>query len=240
MASPPILKVCLSERRAELSATTCSLTTATTISPSRGGTEFLPSMVCRSVSNGFVHVKAGVHQLGLTAAAHSFAEPEGMLQSFVPGRAFPGYGFPPGGAGPGGRRAPTGPSIEIVGPYHPTGKPVLTESRARIFVCMPPTESEEDSCAARILSDVAHRAFRRPVNAKDLVAPMAFFKEGRANSGNFRGWNPERHHRHHRQPEVSLSGRAAAGWSGARYELSHQRSGTRVAPVVLLVEHGSR
>jgi Protein of unknown function (DUF1592)/Protein of unknown function (DUF1588)/Protein of unknown function (DUF1585)/Protein of unknown function (DUF1587)/Protein of unknown function (DUF1595)/Planctomycete cytochrome C len=138
-------------------------------------------------TNGFVHVTAGVHQLGLTAPAHSFAEPEGMLQSFVPGRAFPGYGFPPGGAGPGGRRAPAGPSIEIVGPFHPTGKPVLTESRARIFVCQPPTESEENSCAAKILSDVAHRAFRRPVTAKDLVAPMAFFKEGRANFGTFEG-----------------------------------------------------
>ena len=137
--------------------------------------------------NDFVHVKAGVHQLGLTAAAHSFAEPEGMLQSFVPGRAFPGYGFPPGGAGPGGRRAPTGPSIEIIGPFHPTGKPVEVDSRARIFVCHPPSESEEASCANRILSEIAHRAFRRPVTAKDLVAPMAFFKEGRANSGTFEG-----------------------------------------------------
>jgi hypothetical protein len=52
---------------------------------------------------------------------------------------------------------------------------------------MPPSESEEESCAAKILSDVAHRAFRRPVNAKDLIAPMAFFKEGRANSGTFEG-----------------------------------------------------
>jgi hypothetical protein len=138
-------------------------------------------------TNGFVHVKAGMHQLGLTTPAHSFAEPEGMLQSFVPGRAFPGYGFAPGGAGPGGRRAPAGPSIEIVGPFHPTGKPVLTESRARIFVCTPPNESEESSCAARILSDVAQRAFRRPVTQKDLVAPMAFFKEGRKNSGTFEG-----------------------------------------------------
>jgi hypothetical protein len=137
--------------------------------------------------NGFVKVTAGLHQLGLTAPAHSFAEPEGELQSFVPGHAFPGYGFAPGGAGPGGRRAPAGPSIEIVGPFHPTGKPIQTESRARIFVCHPPAESEEPSCAARILSGVAERAFRRPVTAKDLVAPMAFFKEGRETSGNFEG-----------------------------------------------------
>jgi mono/diheme cytochrome c family protein len=136
---------------------------------------------------GFVHIKAGTHDLVLTSPAHSFAEVDGMLQSFIPGRAFPGYGFPPGGAGPGGRRGPSGPSIEIVGPYHATGKPVETESRARVFICKPPNESEESSCAARILGEVAHRAFRRPITAKDLAAPMAFFKEGRANSGTFEG-----------------------------------------------------
>ena len=138
-------------------------------------------------TNSFVHVKAGLHHLGLTAPAHSFAEPEGMLQSFVPGQAFPGYGFPPGGPGPGGRPAPPGPSLEIIGPYHETGKPVETESRRRIFVCRPPNESEEASCAAKILSDIAHRAFRRPVTPKDLVAPMAFFKEGTTTSGTFEG-----------------------------------------------------
>jgi hypothetical protein len=140
-----------------------------------------------SLNSGFVHLNAGLHELGLTSPAHSFAEPEGMLQSFIPGRAFPGYGFAPGGAGPGGRRAPSGPSIEVIGPYHQTGKPVETASRALIFVCKPPSESEEASCASRILSEVAHRAFRRPVTARDLAAPMAFFKEGRANSGNFEG-----------------------------------------------------
>jgi hypothetical protein len=128
-----------------------------------------------------------VHQLGLTSRAHSLAEPEGMLQSFIPGRAFPGYGLPPGGAGPGGRRAPSGPSIEIIGPYRPTGRPAETESRARVFVCKPPSESEESSCADRILSEIAHRAFRRPVAAKDLAAPMAFFKQGRADSRSFEG-----------------------------------------------------
>src|SRR5581483_897461 len=82
-----------------------------------------------TAANGFVKVKAGVHKLALTAPAHSFAEPEGMMQSFIPGRAYPGYGFAPGAGGPGGRRAAAGPSIEIIGPYHPEGKPVQTESR---------------------------------------------------------------------------------------------------------------
>jgi mono/diheme cytochrome c family protein len=140
-----------------------------------------------SVAGGFVHITAGVHRLGLTAKAHSFAEPEGMLQSFIPGHAYPGYGFAPGAGGAGGRRAPAGPSIEIIGPYHPSGKPAETESRARVFVCHPPAESEEASCAARILSGLAERAFRRPVTSKDLAAPMAFFKQGREDSGTFEG-----------------------------------------------------
>jgi hypothetical protein len=135
-------------------------------------------------TNGFVHVTAGLHHLSLAAAAHSFAELEGMLQSFIPGQAFPGYGAPPN---PSDRRVPVKPGIEIVGPFHPTGRPVETASRARIFVCKPPSESEEASCAARILSEVAHRAFRRPITAKDLTAPMKFFNEGRANSGTFDG-----------------------------------------------------
>jgi hypothetical protein len=140
-----------------------------------------------TLNGGFAHLKAGMHELGLTSPARSFAEPEGMLQSFVPGRAYPGYGFAPGGAGPGGRRAPAGPGIEIIGPYHATGQPVEVENRARILVCKPPTESEESSCAARILSEVARRAFRRPVTAQDLTAPMAFFKQGRTDSGSFEG-----------------------------------------------------
>jgi len=133
---------------------------------------------------GRVPVKGGIHKVGLVTAAHSFAEPEGWLQSFVPGNAFPGYGFPPGGAGPGGRRAPGGPSVEVNGPYNPTGKAVETESRRLVFVCRPPAESEESACAARILSHLAHRAFRRPVTDRDVAAPLAFFKEGRS-TGDF-------------------------------------------------------
>jgi mono/diheme cytochrome c family protein len=133
---------------------------------------------------GRAPMKGGTHKVGLVAPAHSFAEPEGWLQSFVPGNAFPGYGFAPGGAGPGGRRAPGGPTVEVTGPYNPTGKAFETESRRLVFVCRPPAESEESACAARILSNVAHKAFRRLVTDRDLAAPLAFFKEGRA-TGDF-------------------------------------------------------
>ncbi|HEV3333020.1 MAG TPA: DUF1592 domain-containing protein [Bryobacteraceae bacterium] len=133
---------------------------------------------------GRVSVKGGVHKVGLAIAAHSFAEPENWLGSFVPGNAYPGYGFAPGGAGPGGRRGPGPPAVEVTGPYNPTGKAFETESRRLVFVCRPPAESEEAACAARILSNLAHKAFRRPITDRDLAAPMAFFKEGRS-SGDF-------------------------------------------------------
>ncbi len=131
-----------------------------------------------TLNGGFANVKAGVHQLGLTAAAHSFAEPEGDLQSFIPGRAFPGYGFPPGGAGPGGRRAPSGPSIEVIGPFHPTGKPVQTESRARIFVCHPPDESEEASCAAQNFLENRAARFPASCNAERSGGADGLFQGG--------------------------------------------------------------
>jgi hypothetical protein len=124
---------------------------------------------------GRIVVKAGSHMVGLTSAAHSFVENEQTLQAFIPGGSGPAYG--------GGRGAPA-PSITITGPYNPTGAPVDTPSRAKIFVCRPPDPNEELPCANTILSKIARRAFRRQVTEKDLAAPLAFFKEGRA-SGDF-------------------------------------------------------
>jgi hypothetical protein len=55
-----------------------------------------------------------------------------------------------------------------------------TPSRQRIFVCRPSTPAEELSCATRILSTMARRAFRRPVTDQDLAAPLSFYKSARA------------------------------------------------------------
>ena len=136
------------------------------------------------VTPGRITVKAGIHKIGLTAPARSFTEGDAQLQPFIPGTAFPGYGFPPGSSGPGARRGPAVSSLEVTGPFNPTGKPFETESRQRIFVCRPPDPREETACASRIFSAIAHRAFRRPVTDKDLAAPLAFFKDARA-AGNF-------------------------------------------------------
>ncbi|MGH9242611.1 MAG: DUF1592 domain-containing protein [Vicinamibacterales bacterium] len=64
-------------------------------------------------------------------------------------------------------------SVEIAGPYNVTG-PGETPSRQRIFVC----RTETESCARRILSALARRAYRRPVTNADVAPLMAFYRDG--------------------------------------------------------------
>jgi Protein of unknown function (DUF1592)/Protein of unknown function (DUF1588)/Protein of unknown function (DUF1587)/Protein of unknown function (DUF1585)/Protein of unknown function (DUF1595) len=75
-------------------------------------------------------------------------------------------------------------SISIMGPLDPTG-PGETRSRQRLFVCHPETADDEVSCAREILSTLATRAYRRPVNAEDRAVErlLGFFEEGRALRG---------------------------------------------------------
>ena len=75
-------------------------------------------------------------------------------------------------------------TVTIEGPYHVTG---ISDSvsREKIFVCRPATPVQEPACSERILSNLARRAFRRPVTAADVEAPIAFYKQARDKGGNF-------------------------------------------------------
>ena len=79
-----------------------------------------------------------------------------------------------GGGGGGG--LPNFNSIEIKGPYNPTG--VSTESRRLIYVCDPKAAGEAP-CAKQIAENLARRAFRRPVADADLARLMPFYEAGR-------------------------------------------------------------
>ena len=72
----------------------------------------------------------------------------------------------------------------IEGPYNvaATG---ATAARSRLLTCTPASAADERSCAAEILSTVARRAFRRPVTDADLAAPLAFYRDARAEGGAF-------------------------------------------------------
>ena len=68
--------------------------------------------------------------------------------------------------------------LTIAGPYNTTGRGD-TPSRARVFICRPAAPREELPCAKTILSNLARRAFRRPVTDADVTPLLAFYRRGR-------------------------------------------------------------
>ena len=116
-----------------------------------------------------VDVQAGRRSVGAAFVARSFAEGDYLLQSLVPGEGVPDI--------------PRLYGMEITGPFDPSGIAEQTESRARIFSCYPRNESEEESCATEILTNLARGAFRRPVTNDDVAAALEFYAQGRAENG---------------------------------------------------------
>ena len=80
------------------------------------------------------------------------------------------------------RQQPAVHSISVSGPFDPSGAGD-TPSRRRIFTCRPADAADEADCAARIVSALARRAFRRPVSYGDVEMPLSFYERGRAAGG---------------------------------------------------------
>jgi mono/diheme cytochrome c family protein len=86
------------------------------------------------------------------------------------------------------RTAPAISQVSLTGPYAAKREPDRakpqedTPSRKRLFVCRPTGQGKEheEKCAREILSTLMRRAYRRPIVNADLVEPMAFYREGRA------------------------------------------------------------
>lgn len=120
-----------------------------------------------------VPVKAGSHKVGVTFAERSYAESDDTLSAFIPGKLED--------------RIARVSTLEILGPYN-SGGITETASHKQIFVCHPPsnaTDVEQTACAKQILSAFAKRAYRRPITDHDLAAPMAFYKSGKQDGGDF-------------------------------------------------------
>jgi len=73
--------------------------------------------------------------------------------------------------------------MQITGPFNPTG-PGDTPSRHRVFSCHPANAAAELPCARTILTNLARRAYRRPVTGADLENLLSFYQSGR-NKKNF-------------------------------------------------------
>jgi cytochrome c551/c552 len=81
-------------------------------------------------------------------------------------------------------RTPGITQVVISGPFNATG-PGDTPSRRRVLICSPPASADEESCAKRILSTLATRAYRRPIaeSSGDVQTLLEFFRAGRQTGG---------------------------------------------------------
>jgi Protein of unknown function (DUF1587)/Protein of unknown function (DUF1595) len=73
-------------------------------------------------------------------------------------------------------------AISVVGPFNVQG-PGATQSRDRIFLCHPATPAEEQACAEKIIANLAHRAYRRPISADDLPPLLGLYGQRAQKAG---------------------------------------------------------
>jgi len=121
-----------------------------------------------------VPVKAGPHEIGVAFIAKNHSESVEPLQPFTRNLDLQDM-----------NGIPLIDHVQVTGPFAATGSGD-TPSRRRIFVCRPSNESDELPCARKIISTVARRAYRRPVNDADLEILLSFYQKGR-NKGSFDG-----------------------------------------------------
>ena len=128
-------------------------------------------------------------------------------------------------------------TLAITGPFNATG-PGDTPSRRRIFLRPRPSSREEAPCAKEILSTVARRAYRRPVTDADFQPLLSFYNAAGANGGFEPGFRWGSSACWPARSSCSVSNATRRG--RRRQRLSRQRSGARLAAVVLPLEQHAR
>ena len=73
-------------------------------------------------------------------------------------------------------------TVTIAGPFNAQGAHD-TPSRKQVFSCYPSEPSQEAPCARQILTNLARRAYRRPVSDAEVNGLFAFYNEARADAG---------------------------------------------------------
>jgi len=123
-----------------------------------------------------LQVTAGVHEIVVTFVNRSRALSDEQISTFTPGQSFSYTGAPrvPGIVG----------GLDLIGPFNSPGLSP-TASRRQLFVCEPEVAERERECAEQIATNLARRAFRRPVDQADLDRLMPFYAEGRLGPGGF-------------------------------------------------------
>jgi hypothetical protein len=107
-------------------------------------------------------LKAGLHVVAATFLKDT-VKPEGIPDTAINQAFFEGVG-----------------NVSIAGPYAAKG-PGDTASRRRIFICRPSAAQDEEVCATKIITNVARRAYRRPLHTDEIPALLAPYKASRGN-----------------------------------------------------------
>jgi len=121
-------------------------------------------------------IKAGPRLVGVSFVRQMW-EPEGLPQPLQRGRVLTNDQIYMGYASVG--------AVTIAGPYSTAAPAQDTPSRRAIFVCQPRRVSDERDCAAKILTRIAHLAYRRPATPADTQTLLQFFADGRREGGSF-------------------------------------------------------
>jgi hypothetical protein len=115
--------------------------------------------------------KAGLHTVGVTFLATHFAPLLDLNNPFerstIETGGLPGFTF-----------FPHVGSVRVDGPFNATGA-ADTPSRRKIFVCKPATSAQESTCAQKIVSTLAARAFRQQLSSEDVAELMSLYKDAR-------------------------------------------------------------
>ena len=75
-------------------------------------------------------------------------------------------------------------SVDVGGPYSQAAGP-SPESTARVFTCGHAAGAHLETCPARIMTDLARRAFRRPIAPGELEKYIALVKQAQKDEGSF-------------------------------------------------------
>jgi hypothetical protein len=120
-----------------------------------------------------IAVKAGQHAVGVTFIANTYI-PHVFLnhsyrRSILDDNPIEGI-----------QQSPQVSQISIQGPVRNAASPKITPSRRQILTCSPSGRREEElSCAKKILSALARRAYRRPLADADTETLLRLYENGR-------------------------------------------------------------
>ncbi|MBI2150963.1 MAG: DUF1592 domain-containing protein, partial [Acidobacteria bacterium] len=119
-------------------------------------------------------IKSGPHSIGVAFLKKSSAPTVELLEPFQRERIDP---ITPVGI-------PEIDKVTIEGPFNATGSGD-SPSRRRIFTCRPGAGGDALTCAKKILSSLARRAYRRPLTDSEMARLVGFYQKEHQKSGNF-------------------------------------------------------